>query len=95
MAEPGSELAAECRRLTLRRFDLAAREGRATGSLHETIGLVTTPEPISDEINVLRAALAAERAARQQAEARASGVEAMVMHLKLLIARMKRERVGC
>ena len=51
---------------------------------------VTTP----DEIDALKAALAAERAARQQAEARASGAEAMVAHLKLLIAKMKRERFG-
>jgi len=55
-----------------------------------TIRLVTTP----DEIDALRTALAAERAARQQAEARASGAEAMVAHLKLLIAKMKREQFG-
>jgi len=47
-----------------------------------------------DEIDALRAALAAERTARQQAEARASGAEAMVAHLKLLIAKMKRDRFG-
>jgi transposase len=51
---------------------------------------VTTP----NEIDALKAALAAERAARQQAEARASGAEAMVAHLKLLIAKMKRDRFG-
>jgi transposase len=51
---------------------------------------VTTP----NEIDALRAALAAERAARQLAEARASGAEAMVAHLKLLIAKMKRDRFG-
>jgi transposase len=51
---------------------------------------VTTP----DEIDALRVALAAERAARQQAEARALGAEAMVAHLKLLIAKMKRDRFG-
>jgi transposase len=44
---------------------------------------VTTP----NEIDALRAALAAERAARQLAEARASGAEAMVAHLKLLIGK--------
>jgi hypothetical protein len=38
--------------------------------------------------------LLAERAARHQAEARASGAEAMVAHLKPLIAKMKRERFG-
>lgn len=51
---------------------------------------MTTP----DEINALKAALVAERTARQQAEARASGAEAMVVHLKLLIAKMKRDRFG-
>jgi transposase len=47
-----------------------------------------------DDIAALQTALAAERAARQQAEARASGAEAMVAYLKLLIAKMKRERFG-
>jgi hypothetical protein len=55
---------------------------------------MTMPEPLADEIDALKAALAAERVARQQAEARASGAEAMVAHLKLLIARMKREQYG-
>jgi transposase len=62
--------------------------------VHATIPFVTTPEPAPDEIDALRAALAAERTARQQAEARASGAEAMVAHLKLLIAKMKRDRFG-
>ena len=55
---------------------------------------MTMPEPLADEIDALKAAFAAERVARQQAEARASGAEAMVAHLKLLIARMKREQYG-
>jgi len=55
---------------------------------------VTRPELLSDEIDALKAALVAERAARQQAEARASGAEAMVAHLKLLIAKLRRERFG-
>jgi transposase len=53
-----------------------------------------TPETLPDDIAALQAALHAERAARQQAEARASGAEAMVAYLKLLIAKMKRERFG-
>jgi transposase len=56
--------------------------------------VVTPPEPRSDDIDALQTALTAERAARQQAEARASGAEAMVAYLKLLIAKMKRERFG-
>src|SRR6266446_4029025 len=59
------------------------------------MGLVpTTPEALPDDIDALKAALVAERAVRQQAEARASGAEAMVAYLKLLIAKMKRERFG-
>jgi transposase len=52
-----------------------------------------SPETLPAEIAALQTALTAERAARQQAEARASGAEAMVAYLKLLIAKMKRERV--
>ena len=46
------------------------------------------------DIDALQTALTAERAARHQAEVRASGAEAMVAYLKLLIAKMKRERFG-
>ena len=49
---------------------------------------------LPDNIETLRAALAAERAARQSAEARATGAEAMIAHLKLLIAKLRRERFG-
>ena len=47
---------------------------------------------LPEAINALKAALIAERSARQQAEARASGAEAMVAHLKLVIAKLRRER---
>jgi transposase len=46
------------------------------------------------DLAALQTALAAERVARQEAEARASSAEAMVAHLKLLIAKMKRDRFG-
>ncbi len=54
------------------------------------------PEPSStaDDIAALRAALAAAELARQEAEARATGAEAMVAHLKLLIAKLKHDRFG-
>jgi transposase len=48
----------------------------------------------TDEIEVLKADLAAERAARQQAEARVAGAEAMIQHLKLTIAKLRRDRFG-
>src|SRR5689334_20184768 len=53
-----------------------------------------TPDTIPDDIATLRAALAAAELARQEAEARASGAEAMVAHLKLLIAKLKHDRFG-
>ncbi len=53
--------------------------------------MTTAPENLTVEIAALQAAMAVERTARQEAEARASGVEAMVAQLKLLIARLRRE----
>ena len=53
-----------------------------------------TSDSISSDINALRAELAAERAARREAEARASGAEAMVAHLKLVIAKLEHHRYG-
>ena len=50
--------------------------------------------PVPDDIAALRAALAAEQLARREAEARASGAEAMVAHLKLLIAKLRHDRFG-
>ena len=49
---------------------------------------------VEDDITTLRAALVAEQSARREAEARASGAEAMVAHLKLMIARLRREQFG-
>ena len=49
--------------------------------------------PVAD-ITALQAALTAERLARQEAEARATGAETIVAHLKLLIAKLKHDRFG-
>jgi len=54
----------------------------------------SSPDTVPDDFETLKAAFLAERAARREAEARASGAEAMVAHLKLLIAKLKRERFG-
>ncbi len=58
-------------------------------------------DPAPDDIEALRAALlreraalAAEQLARREAEARASGAEAMVAYLKLLIAKLRHEQFG-
>jgi transposase len=56
--------------------------------------VTTTAPPIPDDMIALRAALAAEQLARREAEARASGAEAMVAHLKLMIAKLRHERFG-
>ena len=55
------------------------------------VGVTAAPDNLPDDIAALRAALAAEQLARREAEARASGAEAMVAHLKLLIAKLKRD----
>ena len=54
----------------------------------------STHDSLPDDIAALKAALLAERAARRESEARAAGAEAMVAHLKLLIAKLKREQYG-
>jgi transposase len=57
-------------------------------------GVTPAPDNLPDDVDALRAAFAAEQLARREAEARASGAEAMVVHLKLLIARLKRDKYG-
>ena len=69
-----------------------------------TIGSVTRPDNPPDELDALKAALAAERAARQQAEARAAvslqptdlirGAEALIASYKLQIAKLRRAQYG-
>jgi transposase len=49
---------------------------------------------LPDGVEALKAALVAEHQARQEAEAQATGAEAMVAHLKLVIAKLRRERFG-
>src|SRR4051794_7800234 len=54
--------------------------------------MADSPEAIPDDIDALKATLLAERAARRESEARAAGAEAIVAHLKLMIAKLKRDR---
>jgi transposase len=65
-----------------------------TTSCDPMIGVSVAADSIPDDIDALKAALLAERSARREFEVRASGAEAMVTHLKLMIARMKRDRFG-
>lgn len=55
---------------------------------------MTAAAPVPDDVEVLRAALAAEQLARREAEARAAGAEAMVAQLKLMIAKLRHDRFG-
>jgi transposase len=64
------------------------------GSCDSVCGVTPTPDNLPDDVDALRAALVAEQLARREAEARAAGAEAMVAHLKLLIARLKRDKYG-
>jgi transposase len=90
LEEPGPYLAAGSRGLKLRPIDSPHRQ-RKSGSRHgATIRSVTA----SETIEALQAALAAERQARQQAEARATSAEALIAHYKLLIAKLRREQYG-
>ena len=52
----------------------------------------TASDTLPDDIDALKAALRIERAARRELEARAAGAEAMVAHLKLQIAKFRRDR---
>jgi len=66
-----------------------------TTALYDSmLGVNTAADTVPDDIDTLKAALLAERSARREFEARAAGAEAMVAHLKLMIARMKRDRFG-
>ena len=56
--------------------------------------MTTAPDLLSDDIETLRRALAAAHAGRLEAEARATGAEAMVAQLKLMIEKLKRDRFG-
>ena len=56
--------------------------------------MTTLPDTVPDDIEALQAALSAERAARQLAEARVSSAEVMIAHLKLMIAKYKRDKFG-
>jgi transposase len=63
-------------------------------SCDSILGVTAAPNKPPNDIAALRVALAAEQLARREAEARASSAEAMVAHLKLLIARLKRDKYG-
>lgn len=84
MAPSAADLSAGGRRITIHK--------RAWLWLNRSVS--QDAAPASDEVTALRAALVAEQSARREAEARASGAEAMVAHLELLIAKLRQDRFG-
>jgi transposase len=56
--------------------------------------MVTPSQPLPDDVETLKEALVAALAAAKLAEARAAGAEAMVAHLKLMIAKLRRDQFG-
>ena len=54
----------------------------------------STLDDLPDDVAALKAALASERRARREAEAQATASQALVAHLKLLIAKLRREQYG-
>ena len=56
--------------------------------------MIPGADTIPDDVAALWAALVAEQLARREAEARASGAEEMVAHLKLMIAKLLHEQFG-
>ena len=54
----------------------------------------SAPEIVPDDFATLKAAPEARASASSRAERSARNAEAMVAHLKLLIAKLKRERFG-
>jgi len=50
--------------------------------------------PLPDDVEQLKAALLAERAARREVEARVVDAQAMIEHLKLRIAMFEQHRFG-
>jgi len=65
-----------------------------TGDCDSVAVVTPAPDTVPNDIDALSAAPAAEQLARREAEARASGAEAMVAHLKLLIAKLRHDRFG-
>jgi hypothetical protein len=65
-----------------------------TGACDPIPGVSDLGDTLPDDIDALKAALLAERAARRELEARAANADAMIAHLKLMIARQNRDRFG-
>ena len=78
----------------LRQVDSGARRGGTPPLVFDSIRGVTTPAPLPTDIAEAHALILWQREELAVAEARASGAAAMIAHLKLMIAKLRREQYG-
>src|SRR5256885_8770890 len=78
----------------LRHVDSAAWQGGTLRSGFDSIGGVNSPAPLPTELAEAHALILQQREELADAEARASGAAAMIAHLKLVIAKLRRDQYG-
>src|SRR4051812_47756271 len=78
----------------LRQVDSAAWRGRTLASGFDSIGGVNSPAPLPTELAEAHALILQQRQELAATEARASGAAAMIAHLKLVIAKLRRDQYG-
>src|SRR3954462_7705968 len=78
----------------LRQVDSAAWRGGTLASGFDSIGGVNSPAPLPTELAEAHALILQQRQELAAAEARASGAAAMIAHLKLVIAKLRRDQYG-
>src|SRR5437764_4236589 len=78
----------------LRHVDSAAWQGGTLRSGFDSIGGVNSPAPLPTDLAEAHALILQQREELADAEARASGAAAMIAHLKLVIAKLRRDQYG-
>src|SRR4051795_10115560 len=78
----------------LRHVDSATWQGGTLRSGFDSIGGVNSPAPLPTDLAEAHALILQQREELADAEARASGAAAMIAHLKLVIAKLRRDQYG-
>src|SRR5438874_8040643 len=78
----------------LRHVDSAAWQGGTLRSGFDSIAGVNSPAPLPTDLAEAHALILQQRQELADAEARASGAAAMIAHLKLVIAKLRRDQYG-
>src|ERR1043165_581094 len=78
----------------LRQVDSAAWRGGTLPPGFDSIGGVSSPAPLPNDLAEAHALILQQRQELAAAEARASGAAAMIAHLKLVIAKLRRDQYG-